>query len=241
MGRLLLVLPCLHRLAFAELLLRLRQLLGRLIELRFHRHRCECLSLVQCRLCCLIRQRRLGECLGGILQLLLGLGHIRRVHRLAFRLHRFAFCGFVELFDRLLLLGHGSGQVALLEGLRGSFGVLGRFRLIQLRSLIGDLLLQFCQVRFHRGGVGLHRVHRLTEWLGRLVRLLGGFVRLLDRLRQLLSRVGGVDLVRLQCRLIGDFLRLQFVGFLIECGLSFFEFLRGFGALFAGGHRLVVL
>ena len=85
----------------------------------------------------------------------------------------------IELFERLFLLLDGLLDVALLERFGGFGGRLSGVRLLEFFRLLGNLFLQFRQVRLLVGGLALRRLRLGLGLLCLLLRLLGKFQRLL--------------------------------------------------------------
>ena len=171
--------------------------------------------------------------------------HRFALHRLAFllaRLHRFTghghrLGGFHQLVDGFLLILDCLGDVPFFNVFGRFLSVLGGVRLHQLLGRLGDFLLEVGQVLLC---VGLHRVHRLlAELVGGFLGFVGGLHRFFDRFGDLLRGFGGVDLVRLQRGLVGDFLRLQFVEFLVDFVFRLSEVVGGHLGFVRGRHRLV--
>ena len=147
-----------------------------------------------------------------------------RLFRLALRLSFFLHF-FLQLCQRLLLLFHGSVQIAFLKFLGG---VLSRFACLgqaDLVGLVGDLLLELGQV----GLVRRLAVRRLTDFLYRLLRILCGSPGLLQGLGNLLGCIGRINFAALHCCLVGDLHARLLVQSL---GKSFLGFLQLLGRVF---------
>src|SRR5205814_2085563 len=134
-------------------------------------------------------------------------------HRLLLVAHRVVLRRrLLQLLERLLLLLNRLVEVALLERLGGLVGGLAGLGLLQLRGLVGDVLLQLGQV--------------LGSLLG-FLSLLCCLLSLLDGLLQLLLGVLRIDLLALHGDLVGQLLALGGFERLGDFLLGVLQFLLG--------------